>query len=177
MAASIGATISALAGCLPFDAFLRFGSAASAVRPRFVRFGPLPAEGFVLAVFVIMMLLRVLVDLESRHGTCCLGVSHQLPLLWDDIKRSVAGIIRFFFCEASMAKNVASKTSVLQKTEHHEHPMPVSSDRGLICRHCGGRCFRVIYTRAAPEAKIIRRRECTACGKRLTTWERAIGVG
>jgi transcriptional regulator NrdR family protein len=33
----------------------------------------------------------------------------------------------------------------------------------------------VIYTRAAPGGKIIRRRACRRCGKRITTWERMIG--
>jgi transcriptional regulator NrdR family protein len=46
---------------------------------------------------------------------------------------------------------------------------------GLQCRKCGGRRFRVIYTRAARDAKIVRRRECTRCGERVTTWERAVG--
>ena len=46
--------------------------------------------------------------------------------------------------------------------------------RGLQCRQCGGRRFRVIYTRAA-DAKVVRRRECRKCATRITTWERAIG--
>ena len=46
---------------------------------------------------------------------------------------------------------------------------------GLMCRHCGCRHFRVIYTRAAADGKLIRRRECRHCGKRITTWERATG--
>jgi len=43
----------------------------------------------------------------------------------------------------------------------------------LECRYCGCRRFRVIYTRAAWGGRIIRRRECRHCGKRLTTWERS----
>jgi transcriptional regulator NrdR family protein len=46
---------------------------------------------------------------------------------------------------------------------------------GLRCWHCGAQRFRVIYTRAAPGSKIIRRRACRACGRRITTWERMIG--
>jgi hypothetical protein len=46
---------------------------------------------------------------------------------------------------------------------------------GLRCRRCDGQQFRVIYTRAAIDAKVVRRRECRQCGARLTTWERAIG--
>ncbi len=46
---------------------------------------------------------------------------------------------------------------------------------GLTCRKCGHRHFRVIYTRAAHGAKIVRRRACCHCGTRITTWERKIG--
>jgi transcriptional regulator NrdR family protein len=48
-------------------------------------------------------------------------------------------------------------------------------DRGLRCRKCGCGRFRVIYTRSAPGAKLVRRRECRNCKARLTTWERVIG--
>jgi len=50
-----------------------------------------------------------------------------------------------------------------------------SVPRGLICPKCGCRHFEVVYTRASPGGKIIRRRECRHCGKRITTWEREIG--
>lgn len=46
------------------------------------------------------------------------------------------------------------------------------NQRGLICRACGHKRFKVIYTRPAFGARIIRRRECCNCGKRMTTWER-----
>jgi transcriptional regulator NrdR family protein len=49
--------------------------------------------------------------------------------------------------------------------------------RGLVCRRCRGRRLRVIYTRAARDGKLVRRRECKNCGTRVTTWERAIGMG
>jgi transcriptional regulator NrdR family protein len=49
------------------------------------------------------------------------------------------------------------------------------SERGLSCRHCGSREFRVVYTRRALGGKVIRRRACRRCKKRLTTWERAVG--
>lgn len=42
---------------------------------------------------------------------------------------------------------------------------------GLVCRQCGCRDFRVIYTRNDPSG-IIRRRECRHCGKRVTTVEK-----
>jgi hypothetical protein len=48
-------------------------------------------------------------------------------------------------------------------------------ERGLQCRQCGCQQFRVVYTRAAWGAMIVRRRECRNCRERLTTWERAIG--
>jgi transcriptional regulator NrdR family protein len=47
--------------------------------------------------------------------------------------------------------------------------------RGLVCPRCGCRHFEVVYTRASFGAKIIRRRECRHCGKRITTWEKEIG--
>jgi hypothetical protein len=48
-------------------------------------------------------------------------------------------------------------------------------DRGFSCRKCGGKQFSVVYTRASPGAKVIRRRECRRCKTRFTTWEKAIG--
>ena len=42
--------------------------------------------------------------------------------------------------------------------------------------YCGCRRFRVIYTRRGWGGKLIRRRECRHCGKRMTTWERPIGA-
>ena len=43
--------------------------------------------------------------------------------------------------------------------------------RGLECRSCGCRHFRVVYTRPAWGGRLVRRRECRHCGKRMTTWE------
>ena len=53
---------------------------------------------------------------------------------------------------------------------------PKESSRGLECRYCGCRHFRVIYTRRGWGGKLIRRRECRHCGKRMTTWERPVGA-
>ena len=50
---------------------------------------------------------------------------------------------------------------------------PSQDKRGLECRHCGCKHFRVIYTRPTYGGRIMRRRECRHCGKRMTTWERA----
>jgi transcriptional regulator NrdR family protein len=60
------------------------------------------------------------------------------------------------------------------------HPSPKtpavpSNPVGLLCRKCGAREFRVIYTRAARDGKIIRRRACRQCATPITTWERMIG--
>ena len=51
----------------------------------------------------------------------------------------------------------------------------VTDQRGLVCRHCGCKHFRVIYTRPAWGGRIMRRRECRHCGKRMTTLERPAG--
>jgi len=55
-------------------------------------------------------------------------------------------------------------------------PKPTTSnllERGLKCHDCGGKRFKVIYTRSGPGV-IKRRRECRGCGRRLTTWERVV---
>jgi transcriptional regulator NrdR family protein len=57
----------------------------------------------------------------------------------------------------------------------HPSPKQPVGHAGLRCWNCGADQFRVIYTRAAAGGKIIRRRACRACGKRITTWERMIG--
>ena len=45
--------------------------------------------------------------------------------------------------------------------------------RGLRCPRCGCGHFLVIYTRPQPQGRILRRRECRYCGRRLTTIEHA----
>jgi len=52
---------------------------------------------------------------------------------------------------------------------------PQSDVRGLECRQCGSKHFRVIYTRSAWGGRILRRRECRHCGRRMTTWEKTSG--
>ena len=47
--------------------------------------------------------------------------------------------------------------------------------RGLRCPKCGCGHFRVIYTCASWGGRIIRRRECRYCDKRVTTTERVHG--
>lgn len=50
----------------------------------------------------------------------------------------------------------------------------VGRERGLLCRYCGSRKFRVLYTRYG-DGVIKRRRECQTCQRRISTWERTIG--
>lgn len=51
---------------------------------------------------------------------------------------------------------------------------PDPEPKGLVCPHCGCQHFYVIYTR--PQAgKIVRRKECRHCGRRVTTTEKVVG--
>ena len=43
--------------------------------------------------------------------------------------------------------------------------------RGLECPRCGCGHFRVLYTRRAVRGRLLRRRECRYCGRRITTYE------
>ena len=47
-------------------------------------------------------------------------------------------------------------------------------DKGLTCRKCGCKHFRVIYTREHYESSMRRRRECRHCGYRITTLEKPL---
>jgi len=42
---------------------------------------------------------------------------------------------------------------------------------GLACRRCGCRHWHVLYTRPSIGGRILRRRECRYCGRRVTTYE------
>ncbi len=46
---------------------------------------------------------------------------------------------------------------------------------GLECSRCGCRHFYVIYTRPASRERVMRRRECRHCRRRITTYEQPIG--
>jgi transcriptional regulator NrdR family protein len=61
-------------------------------------------------------------------------------------------------------------------TDTRDSDKAEKDDRGLECRACGCKHFRVIYTRPYRGGGVVRRRECRHCGRRMTTWERAIGV-
>lgn len=47
-----------------------------------------------------------------------------------------------------------------------------TSKRGLECPDCGCMHFRVLYTRRAWGGRLLRRRTCRHCGRRVTTYER-----
>ena len=53
---------------------------------------------------------------------------------------------------------------------------PEPMERGLVCPDCRGQKFEVVYTRARPGGRIERRRACRHCNRRITTWEKAIGL-
>jgi hypothetical protein len=55
-------------------------------------------------------------------------------------------------------------------------PERADEQRGLVCPKCGCCHFRVIYTRAGWGGRIVRRRECRHCGRRVTTYERVAGT-
>lgn len=46
-----------------------------------------------------------------------------------------------------------------------------NDDVGLECRECGCKHFYTLYTRPAHANKVLRRRECRHCGRRVTTYE------
>ena len=50
---------------------------------------------------------------------------------------------------------------------------PVNDDRGIRCPACGCGHWRVIYTRPSSGSRLVRRRECRHCGRRIVTYERA----
>ena len=61
---------------------------------------------------------------------------------------------------------------VPQITSPADPTLDAARQRGLVCRHCGCKHFRVIYTRPAWGGRLVRRRECRHCGRRMTTWEK-----
>jgi len=65
---------------------------------------------------------------------------------------------------------------VTEKNARREHDDAGAADpQGLECPSCGCRHLPVIYTRRTSKRRIMRRRECRYCGKRITTYERSIG--
>jgi ribosomal protein L33 len=53
-----------------------------------------------------------------------------------------------------------------------DHGAPVL---GIECRACGCRMFYTLETRRQAD-RIMRRKMCRHCGKRLTTYEKAFGT-
>jgi len=51
-----------------------------------------------------------------------------------------------------------------RKTSSHDK-------RGIECPSCGCMNFRVLYTRRSIGGRILRRRECRNCERRVTTYE------
>lgn len=47
-----------------------------------------------------------------------------------------------------------------------------NTSRGIECPSCGCRVFFVVYTRRTWGGRIMRRRECRNCGRRITTYEK-----
>jgi DNA-directed RNA polymerase subunit RPC12/RpoP len=54
-------------------------------------------------------------------------------------------------------------------------PLRLSDKRGLECPKCGCRHLPVFYTRRVGGGRIMRSRECRHCGRRVVTYETAIG--
>lgn len=48
--------------------------------------------------------------------------------------------------------------------------LDVEAGLGLRCPRCGCGHFKVIYLKRLP-GRIMRRRECRHCGRRMSTWE------
>jgi len=49
-------------------------------------------------------------------------------------------------------------------------------ENGLRCRSCGCRHLPVLETRKRPGGRIVRRRICRHCGRRMLTYEREAGT-
>jgi transcriptional regulator NrdR family protein len=60
-------------------------------------------------------------------------------------------------------------------TDTREQEQRKDEPVGLVCPKCGCTHFFVVYTDPTKHGKILRRRECRHCGKRITTSERILG--
>lgn len=47
--------------------------------------------------------------------------------------------------------------------------------KGLVCRACGCRHFEMMHTRRALGNRVMRRRACRHCGRRMMTYELPAG--
>ena len=55
-----------------------------------------------------------------------------------------------------------------------DRPTRPKATPGLVCPACGCRHFYVLYTRPR-DGKIVRRKECRHCGRRVLTTEKLVG--
>ena len=55
-------------------------------------------------------------------------------------------------------------------------PLPADLPVGPECPRCGCRHLFVVYTRPQRDGRIVRRRECRHCGRRITTTEKPLGM-
>ena len=53
-------------------------------------------------------------------------------------------------------------------------PSKPQEKRGLQCPRCGCGHFFVLYTRRARGGRLLRRRQCRHCGRRVTTYEETV---
>jgi len=67
----------------------------------------------------------------------------------------------------------SNATALRQTAQQSNSPQPLQ--HGLVCPQCGCRHFEVLYTRRAYGGKLIRRRACRHCGRRITTSETRLG--
>jgi hypothetical protein len=101
----------------------------------------------------LMRIDRLLVDMGYKAGIVA------------DVKQKAGGAVMM------LAKGVGLRASRKPIAEYARRPG--ENNRVLECRYCGCKHFRVVYTRPTYGGRIMRRRECRHCGKRMTTWERA----
>lgn len=67
----------------------------------------------------------------------------------------------------SKVRSKAAQSTEAAKLKEHD-------ERGLECPGCGCHHFYVIYTRKREE-RIVRRRECRHCNRKILTVEKLIG--
>lgn len=51
---------------------------------------------------------------------------------------------------------------------------PPGQQRGIACPRCGAQRWEVLATRRVWDQRIMRRRRCLACGRKVTTVERVV---
>ena len=68
---------------------------------------------------------------------------------------------------------VASTTTVAATTITAVATAKSAPHRGLECPGCGCSRSRVLYTRSAWGGRLLRRRACLHCGRRVTTYEQS----